>query len=882
MTSSQVSSALDDMFERPQGLYGSFEEIPVIAQAGHMRRVELLERLKIGDVSQMTVVDFGMGSWGFASVFTKLHTCARAIGMDTSKVALKMSRELVATSNPVYAHRFETYQSDGMDLPLSSGSIDLFFSGESIEHVRFPPRFLSEVHRLLRSGGQLVITTPNRDAILYKEKGEEYCTSPEHFWLFNTNEVVTSVSEFFQIEEVYGFNGSYGSHEEDRAIKSREQAYTWSRMFENEPEKATGIVLRATPKPNITKSYRIREVQSAELNITGADSYLPLEFGLSGLLLDNQNASVNMTRFPSDGVVCRFWCHRWSGIANISTDAGVEEVDLYTRVPGWRNWVSRRQVGKITSIQITPSMRRNPKSEACQVIFFEAFTFKIDDDRRTARDAVQEGEQLPSAPVPLRTQGYGFARYQRIVSTTVFHWFSTNEGNTEGPWPPIGGRTIWDGSVQFWRSQIKDIMLANIDAIYLHLIPDFENYRITFFRAYSELRSEGWDVPKLAPFLDPFGIWRNAQIDLATDEGKRAFLSHYVRFYKQYFNENQDSLAAEYLLTIDGRLALSTWWVSLLKNVESLQRSDVEDALRTEFADRVPQLSNGVWMITTALVDPDLSFSDERVVMFSGYTYAIHSVHAGIDVWHVQPGYWDQNIRKPGYLLPRDGGKNYRRAWEIVVANMPYVNRVYIESWNEYNEGSGIYPADPGGLFVNTDMHLNSDVFSDDNDPYEYVLTTAAGTSRINGKPELDARFLWFVSDRNEATGQIIISLVARNEGNTRWTTLEGFGLYVLCGSRVAGFFPIKDGCGDTRAQQRGIVRGQPVAFRLAVEVEPEIGELIFTVGCRNRFFGEQLTVTLAGAPSHSSGVTSPAETSSQPLGRLASLLTFKRWRGRE
>ena len=202
-------------------------------------------------------------------------------------------------------------------------------------------------------------------------------------------------------------------------------------------------------------------------------------------------------------------------------------------------------------------------------------------------------------------------------------------------------------------------------------------------------------------------------------------------------------------------LALSTWWVSLLKNVHSLQRSDVENALRSEFSARIPQLANGIWMITTALVDPDLPFSDERAVMFSGYTYAIHSVHAGIDVWHVQAGYWDQNIRKPGYLLPRDGGKNYKRAWDIVAANMPYVNRVYIESWNEYDEGSGIYPADPRGMVINKNMHSNSDVFSDDDDPYEYVLTTAAGAARINGKPELDSKFLWHISNRDEVTGKL-------------------------------------------------------------------------------------------------------------------------------
>ena len=504
---------------------------------------------------------------------------------------------------------------------------------------------------------------------------------------------------------------------------------------------------------------------------------------------------------------------------------------------------------------------------------------RTDENGRTTTDAVLEREQLPAAPLPLRASGYGFARYQRIVSTTVFHWFSANEGNLHGPWPPIGGRPSWDGSVQFWRSQIKEIMLANIDAIYLHLIPDFENYRITFFRAYSELRAEGWDVPKLAPFLDPFGIWRAAPIDLATDEGKREFLSHYLRFFKQYFEQNQDPVSAEYLLTIDGRLALSTWWVSLLQNVQSLQRSDVEHALRSEFAARIPQLANGVWMITTALIDPDLSFSDERVVMFSGYTYAIHSVHAGIDVWHIQPGYWDQNIRKPGYLMPRDGGKNYRRAWDIIAADS-HVNRVYIESWNEYDEGSGIYPADPSGMFVNTDMHSNSDVFSDDNDPYEYVLTTAAGAARINGKPELDAKFMWHISDQDEKIDKLNITLVVRNEGNSRWTAPGGYGLYILCGTRVLGFLPIEDRYGDRRAEHRGIIRGQPVAFKLTVEVDPETPELTFTVGCGGHFFGEQLAIAVAGAPSNSTGLISPLETTTQPLSRLASLLTFKRWRG--
>ena len=158
---------------------------------------------------------------------------------------------------------------------------------------------------------------------------------------------------------------------------------------------------------------------------------------------------------------------------------------------------------------------------------------------------------------------------------------------------------------------------------------------------------------------------------------------------------------------------------------------DLESRLGAALGNRIPQLGSGVYMMTTALIDPDLTFSDERTIMFSGYTYALHSVHKSVDVWHVQAGYWDENISKPGYFLPRDGGKNYRRAWDVVASKMPYIHRVYVESWNEYDEGSGIYAADPNGLHVNPELNSNYDTFSDTNDPYEYIRTTAAGASPI-------------------------------------------------------------------------------------------------------------------------------------------------------
>ncbi|MDM0114695.1 methyltransferase domain-containing protein [Variovorax sp. J22R133] len=827
-TSDTVSAALDKMFERPEGLYGAFDDLPVISRMGHERRMELLEQLNIGSPSSMKIADFGMGSWGFAAVYPRLHDCAAAIGMDISASAIEQSLRLIAESKPKYGPVFSALQSDGMDLPLPDSSIDLFFSGESIEHVKFPLKHLGEIYRVLKPDGQLVITTPNRDAIKYKEKSEEYCTSPEHFWLFNYEELIVAASRFFEVVEAYGFNGSFGSHEEDRSIMDEATAREWSQRFKDSPQLATGIVLRLIKRPGIRERYELIDVPKEDILINAPGTYLDLEFGLKGLLLDKPEQSVTISRPPSDGFVCRFWSHRWSGITYIHADKRRQEVDLYTNVPGWKNWTSDQRTITRSEITISPSQRKNAKSEAAQTLFFEAFGWNV------VNTPIPLTPAQPLKTTPTSMAGYGFDKFQPIVSTTVFHWFSPNEGNVRGPWQPIEGRKNWTGECEFWRTQIKQIMLANIDSIYLHCIDLYEDARCEFFKAYAELRREGFDVPKIAPFLDPnilFGQPGRSPIDVETDAGKDAFTNHYVRFFDQYFAENRDDDAASFLLTIDGKLTLATWWVySLLHNLHTLTREDVERRLSIAFGAKIPQLRSGIHMVTTALIDPDLSFSDERIIAFSGYAYAIHCVHHGIDSWHVQPGYWDQNIRKPGYLLPRGGGKNYRSAWDAVIAAAPHLHRVYVESWNEYDEGSGIYAADPAAPWTDPAMNSGVDSFSDDGDPFEYILTTNRGASKINGRPAWDCKFLWHDMPALAKPGQSMqISVTVRNLGNTRWATGEDIAL-VLRGEGGAELSRVHPCEGVEDHWPHGVYRGGAVEVKFMAVATRRTGRSQFTV----------------------------------------------------
>ena len=378
------------------------------------------------------------------------------------------------------------------------------------------------------------------------------------------------------------------------------------------------------------------------------------------------------------------------------------------------------------------------------------------------------------------------------------------------------GRLAWTGEPDFWVGQIKQIMMSNIDVVYLHCINSFEQQRINFFRAYNQLRREGWEVPKVAPFLDTFYLWREKQIDVGARKGKDEYVRHYIRFYEQYFSENNDHLAHSHLFQMDGKLVLSSWWVySMLWNIEDLSRKDVQRRLVNALGSRICSLRNGIYMISAALVDPDYTFSDERMIMFSGYCYTMHCVHKEIYVWHVQPGYWDQNIRRPGFILPRNGGKQYRDAWELVPSSLPFPYRVYVESWNEYDEGSGIYAGDPGPPLVDPTMHSNTDVFSIDNDPFEYINTTARGAARINGCPENDAVILGVeVPLSAEAGSEVDIQVVVRNEGNARWSGAAGYGLRVG-NDRIISI----DDHDHEIPLYGGIFRGRPVTFTAKLPV---------------------------------------------------------------
>lgn len=465
---------------------------------------------------------------------------------------------------------------------------------------------------------------------------------------------------------------------------------------------------------------------------------------------------------------------------------------------------------------------------------------------------------VPASAVPLLyTQGRTYNVSDHIVSASVFHWYTSTDGQLSGPWLPLDGRPNWTGTSTWWKSQIKQMMMANIDVMWVHLIPYWDSERTNLFIALNQLRALGYDVPKVAPFLDPMITWdQQPLVDLATTSGKDQFVSHYIRFFQEYYSANTDAHADTYIERIGGKVVLDTWHVKWnTSNLSSLTRADVESRLAAAFGQAHPVFNSGIRMVTTAFNTPTLSFADEKVPQFEVTQYYRESLFNGVRAVQLKGGYWDQNVRNPGSILKRNGGSNYKSSWNSV--NRSTTSRVYIESWNEYDEGSGIYAAVTGAPYILPGSgNTNTDVWSSTNDPYEYIHTTATGAAAFNDTPDLGAKILWQeipTSMRGGAT--LSARVIVRNEGDLSWNGALGVKFSQNRSADPAVFAASDCAIVDTANEiptYGGIFRGRPIEFSVQMTAPATPGTYVTHWGMADSGgarFGDQVPVTITVSP---------------------------------
>jgi SAM-dependent methyltransferase len=129
----------------PEGLDPPDLELRLAFLLGHV------ETIGAARGSPPRVLDVGCGEGRFAAELARRGFAV--VGVDVAEEPLRRAR----AREP--ALQLRIVPGEGR-WPLADASFDLVWAGETIEHVADTVGWLSEVHRVLRAGGRLLLSTP--------------------------------------------------------------------------------------------------------------------------------------------------------------------------------------------------------------------------------------------------------------------------------------------------------------------------------------------------------------------------------------------------------------------------------------------------------------------------------------------------------------------------------------------------------------------------------------------------------------------------------------------------------------------------------------------------------------------------------------------------
>mgnify|MGYP001794328824 CR=1 FL=1 len=162
--------------------------IPAARTELHARRYELA-----GEIARERgadrIADLACGT-GYGSRLLATIGNAKTEGVDLDPGAIDYAQRHYSGDGQSVFHI-----ADACHTPLASNTFDLAASFETIEHIENATGLLAELHRVLKPGGQLVMSTPNRVG-----------PTPYHVHDFGLPEFSAIVESCFQIERWIGQN----------------------------------------------------------------------------------------------------------------------------------------------------------------------------------------------------------------------------------------------------------------------------------------------------------------------------------------------------------------------------------------------------------------------------------------------------------------------------------------------------------------------------------------------------------------------------------------------------------------------------------------------------------------------------------------------------
>lgn len=106
-----------------------------------------------------TILDVGCGSAWVAQTF-----CPKGYHVISMDISLKNTSEALKR-NPAKTHM--AVVADAYFQPFADNSIDVIIASEIIEHIEDPKKFMESLLRVLKPGGEIIVTTPYKEKLTY-------------------------------------------------------------------------------------------------------------------------------------------------------------------------------------------------------------------------------------------------------------------------------------------------------------------------------------------------------------------------------------------------------------------------------------------------------------------------------------------------------------------------------------------------------------------------------------------------------------------------------------------------------------------------------------------------------------------------------------------
>jgi tRNA (mo5U34)-methyltransferase len=441
---------------------------PAAVQAAHQRRRELLDALPLGNLTGKVCVDFGVGSHGFAATFPKLQQCGRAIGIDFSRDALQASAAVSARWQAPYGANYAYLTSRGDRIDLDSATVDVLYGGDTIERVENPDAFLEEVHRVLRPGGLLVLTTvqsaaeapceaPAHPAARAPEKGPGLMSriTPRKVLsrvgqMVRANPSLRRIARFVKRRLVgptptplacAAEDGDSASPENLGALTYADLCRSLAPRFEiieahgygvpctagtdpaGRPELSRGVVLLARKRADYRPAGAYRQHRyghdSAYVHYHGGPwEVVGLHRKLTGRLASGGEASWVTLPVEGAALVVHLWANPWGGEAVLEVGGRRRSVNLYSPTGGFKRVLIDGLTAGRHELRIAGGKNRDARSLGNQVIFHQAIAYGHEDG------AAESGTGTRLARTPEEAERLR----QRVAARPWFHTIDLGDG----------------------------------------------------------------------------------------------------------------------------------------------------------------------------------------------------------------------------------------------------------------------------------------------------------------------------------------------------------------------------------------------------------------------------------------------------------------------